>query len=570
MSTRESSSQPALPDPLTPEGATALRQEAEDIYRQQAQPQDGGPGGKAWDQERLIEELYIHQIELELQNQSLCATRLQLEESLNRYAALYNFAPIALLTLSGDGTIREANQTAADLLGLPLTGLLDRRLGIFVSEATRPAFNDLLTGALRGEAVCRRELVLSPPGQPPRWVQAEGISDIDRVDRTLQVHLALTDVSERTRDQAALKESHTRLDLSLEVARLSTFVFQPSSGTINLDDRLFAALGIPPAERGHSLSFDEYLNRYVHPDDRAGFAARVGQLLAEGTELQHEYRLVRRDNAVIDVQSRVRVFPDAAGQPLQVLGVIQDVTQRKQRERLAQQLAAIVHSSADAIIGENPDGIVTSWNRAAEHIFGFTAGEMLGQPLARLVPPALAGEEAQILARIRAGEPVPYFETQRVCQDGHTIDVGVTLSPVRDDKGTIVGASKIARDISERKQMERTNAVLREMLDRSPDFVGFTGASLRILYINRGGRRLVGMADEVDARQLSIAQFHPPAVFQQIANLIIPDFMARTGFCRVKLPCWPAMGVTSPWSSRFSGWKVRGANRACSAPSSAT
>jgi len=206
MSKRNSSAQPSLPDPLTPEGAAALRQTAEAIHRRQAQPQAGTPAGKAPDQERLIEELHIHQIELELQNESLRASRLQLEESLNRYAALYSFAPIALLTLSGNGTIRQANQTAADLLGQPLADLRDRRLGIFVSEATRAAFNDLLASALLGEAGCRRDLVLCSPGQPPRWVQAEGIIDIATADHRPQVQLALIDISERMALNANLEQ----------------------------------------------------------------------------------------------------------------------------------------------------------------------------------------------------------------------------------------------------------------------------------------------------------------------------------------------------------------------------
>ncbi|MFB3818964.1 MAG: PAS domain S-box protein [Candidatus Methylomirabilales bacterium] len=121
----------------------------------------------------------------------------------------------------------------------------------------------------------------------------------------------------------------------------------------------------------------------------------------------------------------------------------------------ALRLAAIVDSSDDAIISKNLDGIIQTWNRGAERIFGYTAAEAIGRPIAMLIPPERPDEEPGILARIRRGERVDHYETVRIRKDGRRIDISVTISPIREANGRIVGASKIARDISDRKQAER-------------------------------------------------------------------------------------------------------------------
>jgi PAS domain S-box-containing protein len=118
-------------------------------------------------------------------------------------------------------------------------------------------------------------------------------------------------------------------------------------------------------------------------------------------------------------------------------------------------LAAIVESSDDAIISKNLRGIVTSWNEAAKRIFGYTAEEMIGQSILRLIPDELRHEEDMILAKLSSGERIDHYETTRVKKNGDRFEVSVTISPVRDGKGLIIGASKTARDISERKKLER-------------------------------------------------------------------------------------------------------------------
>ena len=134
--------------------------------------------------------------------------------------------------------------------------------------------------------------------------------------------------------------------------------------------------------------------------------------------------------------------------------ILRDVTERRQAERIREQLAAVVDSSDDAIISKTLEGIITAWNRGAQRIFGYTAEEAIGKPILMLLPPERVKEEADILARIGRGQSVEHFETVRVRKDGTKIDVSVTISPIRDIDGTIVGASKIARDITERKRAE--------------------------------------------------------------------------------------------------------------------
>ena len=122
---------------------------------------------------------------------------------------------------------------------------------------------------------------------------------------------------------------------------------------------------------------------------------------------------------------------------------------------VAERLAAIVESSDDAIIAKTLDGVITRWNGAAERLYGYTAAEAIGQPITIIVPPDRADEELRILEKLRRGERVDHFETVRQRRDGTTFEVSVTISPVRDRTGRVIGASKIARDISERKRVER-------------------------------------------------------------------------------------------------------------------
>ncbi|MBO0737671.1 MAG: PAS domain S-box protein [Alphaproteobacteria bacterium] len=142
----------------------------------------------------------------------------------------------------------------------------------------------------------------------------------------------------------------------------------------------------------------------------------------------------------------------------------------EQAERL---LAAIVESSEDAIVSKTLDGTITSWNKAAEQMFGYTSAEMVGQPITLLMPPGRVDEIKRILGRIKAGERVEHYETERRRKDGRVIQVALTVSPIRDEAGRVIGASKIARDISEKKlamaALSEREAHLRSILDTIPD-----------------------------------------------------------------------------------------------------
>ena len=135
-----------------------------------------------------------------------------------------------------------------------------------------------------------------------------------------------------------------------------------------------------------------------------------------------------------------------------------------QKPEIAQYwLTAVIESADDAIISKTLDGIITSWNKGAERIFGYTAEEMIGKPVAMLIPPDHVDEEPSILARLRRGERIEHYETVRVRKDGQHINISLTVSPIRQSDGKIIGASKIARDITERKRADiRLKAALRE------------------------------------------------------------------------------------------------------------
>ena len=142
------------------------------------------------------------------------------------------------------------------------------------------------------------------------------------------------------------------------------------------------------------------------------------------------------------------------------MNMLVDITDRKRAEQYAQRLASIVEFSDDAIVAKDLDGVVTNWNRGAERIFGYKAEEMIGKSITLLIPHDQHDEERQILDQIRRGEHVNHYETVRRCKDGSLLDVSLTISPLKDAEGRIIGASKIARDITERRRAQERQTLL--------------------------------------------------------------------------------------------------------------
>jgi PAS domain S-box-containing protein len=159
-------------------------------------------------------------------------------------------------------------------------------------------------------------------------------------------------------------------------------------------------------------------------------------------------------------------------------------------------LAAIITSSDDAIISKDLNGIVRSWNEGARRIFGYEADEMIGQPILRLIPDDLLHEEDYILGKIRAGERVDHFETTRRKKNGIRVPISVTISPIKDDSGTVVGASKIARDISERRRADESRFRLAAIVDSADDAIISKDMNGIITSWNYGARRLFGYEED--------------------------------------------------------------------------
>lgn len=195
----------------------------------------------------------------------------------------------------------------------------------------------------------------------------------------------------------------------------------------------------------------------------------VVRALREGTVvgLANHTVLIRKDGAEIPIDDSAAPIRSEARDVLGCVLVFRNITDRRRAESERARLAAIVDSSDDAIVGKTLDGVVTSWNRGAVHIFGYTADEMIGQPIARLIPPELQADFAKILESIRRGERIEHFETERMRKDGTRIYVSLSVSPIQDAHGRIFGAAKVARDVTDRIRAEKEREDLLSTAERA-------------------------------------------------------------------------------------------------------
>jgi PAS domain S-box-containing protein len=188
----------------------------------------------------------------------------------------------------------------------------------------------------------------------------------------------------------------------------------------------------------------------AHCDTPVALALKTGVSVHE-----EEVVIERPDGSRVTVSVHIDPIRDKDGAIVGVVNFFHDITERKQAEHANRLLAAIVDSSDDAIISKRLDGTITSWNKGALQLFGYAPEEAIGRHITLIVPPNRMDEEATILARLRRGEKVDHFETVRMRKDGTFLDISVTISPIKDSAGQVVGASKVARDITDKKRAER-------------------------------------------------------------------------------------------------------------------
>jgi two-component system cell cycle sensor histidine kinase/response regulator CckA len=324
--------------------------------------------------------------------------------------------------------------------------------------------------------------------------------EVARQQAVLELRTAVADSEKRLRD---LVES------------LDAIVWEADARTLQLsfvNRRAEELLGYPVAQW---LNAPNFLLDHVHPDDHEEAAAHFRAATTTEEDQTLTYRMLAADGRVVWMRNELRGIRDAEGSIRKLRGLMLDITERKQAEEARARLASIVESSEDAIISKSCDGVIQSWNRGAEMLYGYTASEMIGQSVYLLAPQDRASEVASLLERVSRGERVEHHETVRVRKDGRLTNVSVSISPVKDARGSVVGAASIARDITERKRAEealrQSEERFRSFIENVPLGVYRTTPDGRVLMANPAllGMLGYGSFQELASRNLEHEGFEP-------------------------------------------------------------
>ncbi len=251
------------------------------------------------------------------------------------------------------------------------------------------------------------------------------------------------------------------------------------------------------AERQYGYAAAEVIGRpmtLLLPHDRAGEEAEILRRIGQGERVEHfETTRLRKTGELIEVSLTISPIRDSDGRIIGASHVARDVTERRRLDRESGRLAAIVQSSEDAIVSKTLDGIILTWNGGAERVYGYAPDEAIGRSMMLVVPEGQADEEAGILERIRRGEQVEHFDTVRHTKNGELIDVSLTISPIRDKSGHIVGASHVARNITDRRRLEQRLERLAAIVESAEDaIVAKTLDGVILTWKRRRGARIRG------------------------------------------------------------------------------
>jgi PAS domain S-box-containing protein len=397
----------------------------------------------------------------------------------------------AVVALGRDGNVQFANAAAERLFGIdpkgpPVFGW-SKAYGIYLPDRQTlwPAEELPGTLALKGQTIEGEQYICPPGAATGYWIQMRARPLFNSQGEVEGALLAWRDISGEKRTA----ESQRRLLAIVENTPDLVSLTDPTLKTSFINRAGRELLGLQTTDDLQSFPiFDtEFENQ------REIFDSEILPALLRGEPWFGEFRLKHaRTGQVITVDMRAFGIFGLYGQLLGFASISRDITVRRQAEETRQRLASIVEFSYDAIVSESLDGVVVTWNRGAETTFGYTAAEMVGQPIVRLAWPGYEDDMRELLRRIGSDEVVEHYETLRRHKDGRCLVVSLTLSPVRDDAGKLIGISKIARDITEQKKQQELAQRQAQLLDQVYEPILVRDPQDRIVYWNKGAERLYG------------------------------------------------------------------------------
>ena len=479
---------------IPPTGDADARQEA-DVPR--GEPTGDPRSSRPEEAERLVAELTSQLAELARQNGELRATQRQLEDYRDRYIDLYDFAPLGYASLDEDGYIQEINLAGAKMLGMDRNTLTGYPFVDYVAKDDIPTFLGHVRHCIEQRAEVTSEVNLVTHGGLSSTVQLRSIPVEDSQHEIVLCKTAIADITANRQTEAALRESEERLRMAVEATGLGTWDYDLLNERLTWSHENKAVFGLAADAE---IDYPTFLT-LLHPEDRPRVdVAAQAAATANGTGEYHcQYRVIRPNGEVRWIEATGRAqFRELQGvrKAVRFVGTSLDVTDRKQAEETTGRLAAIVESSEDAIIAKTLGGIILSWNHGAEKLYGYSASEAIGKSISMLVPPDHPDELMHILNKLARGEQITQCETVRLRKDGKQIDVALTISPLVDEKGRVLGASTIARDITDRKRVESTlrerEARHRAILEASLDAIITIDERGIIESINPATQRLFG------------------------------------------------------------------------------
>jgi PAS domain S-box-containing protein len=313
--------------------------------------------------------------------------------------------------------------------------------------------------------------------------------------------------AERTASAEALRASEERFRAIVETTPECVKVVGPDGTLLHMNSAGLTMVGADSAD----MAIGKNVYDLIALEDRQNFRD-FNERVCRGEKGSLEFDIVGLTGVRRHMETHGAPLKNADGTVVQ-LAVTRDITQRNEAEKNQRRLAAIIESSQDAIASKDLEGIITSWNKSAEKLFGYKAEEIIGRPVTLIIPQELHDDEPLILSKIRAGERIEHFQTVRLRKDGRRIDVSLTVSPIRDDRGKIIGAAKIVRDITRQKKLEDAARRLAAIVESSDDAIASKDLNGIITSWNRSAEKLFGyQSEEIIGRPVTVIippELHP-------------------------------------------------------------